>query len=150
MNAALLVAAGGGCGAILRYLLDSWVTRVAARRASRSAGQPAQGTRFPWGITVVNLVGALALGLLVGWLGGGTEGWATGGVAGEATAGSVAWLTVGVGLLGGFTTMSTASLDTVRLALSGRLAAAAGNALGTLGAAALLAAAGILIGQAMS
>ncbi|GAA2830037.1 camphor resistance protein CrcB [Leucobacter komagatae] len=142
MIAALLVAAGGGCGAILRYLLDRWVTRFAVRRASRGAGQRVPGTRFPWGITVVNLVGSLALGLLVGWLGGGASN--------ATTAGGMAWLTVGVGLLGGFTTMSTASLDTVRLAQSGRIAAAAGNALGTLGAAALLAAVGILIGQAMS
>ena len=146
MIAALVVAVGGGVGAILRFLLDAWVTRWATRRASRNrSGYPAQ--RFPWGITVVNLTGSLALGVLVGWLGRGLV------VSAAARPGSpdtLLWLTLGVGLLGGFTTMSTASLDTVRLAQSGRIAAAAGNALGTLGAAALLAAAGILIGQAIS
>lgn len=146
MIGALVVAAGGGVGAILRFLLDTWVTRSAGRRASRSGtGQP--GQRFPWGITAVNLSGSLALGVLVGWLG---RGLADSAAAHPGSPATLLWLTLGVGLLGGYTTMSTASLDTVRLAQSGRIAAAAGNALGTLGAAALLAAAGILIGQAIS
>lgn len=148
---ALLVAVGGGVGSVLRYALDTRVTRRAERRASRGA-QP----RFPWGITVVNLSGSFALGLLVGALG--AEVAAVVGPGALVTPGTLvtpgaashpAWLALGIGLLGGYTTLSTASLDTVRLARAGRFAAAAGNALGTLGGAVLLAAAGMLLGRAL-
>lgn len=56
----------------------------------------------PWGILAVNIVGCLGMGLLAGWLGrsGGPE---------------QARLLLGVGLLGGFTTMSAFALDTVTL-----------------------------------
>ena len=56
----------------------------------------------PWGTLVVNLIGCLGMGLLAGWLGrsGGSE---------------QARLLLGVGLLGGFTTMSAFALDTVML-----------------------------------
>jgi len=58
---------------------------------------------FPWGTAIVNVVGSFALGLLVG--------------AGP----SDMWLTVvGTGLLGGFTTFSTATLELVRLLEAGR------------------------------
>ncbi|NJC04619.1 CrcB protein [Sphingomonas kaistensis] len=56
----------------------------------------------PWGTLAVNLIGCLAMGLLAGVLGrsGGAE---------------QARLLLGVGLLGGFTTMSAFALDTVLL-----------------------------------
>ena len=47
----LIVA--GGCGAVLRYLVDR-------------ALQPRVGSDFPLGILVVNLSGCLVLGLLTG------------------------------------------------------------------------------------
>lgn len=148
---ALFVALGGGAGSVLRYALDTWVTRRAERRAP-SGALP----RFPWGITAVNLSGSFALGWLVGALGsalGATPGTVPGTVLGSlvepGAAVHTAWLALGIGLLGGYTTLSTASLDTVRLARAGRFAAAAGNALGTLGGAVLLAAAGMLLGRAL-
>lgn len=56
----------------------------------------------PWGTLFVNLAGCLAMGLLAGWLlrGNGSE---------------QARLLLGVGLLGGFTTMSAFALDTITL-----------------------------------
>lgn len=125
---ALLVALGGGVGAVVRYALDRWVTAAVGR--GRVGG-------FPWGITLVNLSGSLVLGVLVG----------LGLDASEATA--VLWVALGVGVLGGYTTFSTASLDTVRLARERRHWAALGNAVGTLGAAVALAIAGIAIGAAI-
>lgn len=56
----------------------------------------------PWGTLTVNLVGCGLMGLLAGWLG------RTGG-------GEQVRLLLGVGLLGGFTTMSAFALDTVLL-----------------------------------
>lgn len=58
--------------------------------------------RAPLGTLTVNLIGCLAMGLLAGWLArqGGNE---------------PARLLLGVGLLGGFTTMSAFALDTAEL-----------------------------------
>lgn len=83
----LLLALAGGLGSALRYVVD---TAVQAR-----AGSP-----LPWGLLVVNASGSFALGLLLGldpsreWV-----------------------LVLGVGLLGGYTTFSAASLATARLSL---------------------------------
>ena len=116
MNSWVFIAAAvaGGIGAGLRYLVDVLVVGRA----------PA---RFPLGILVVNVSGSFALGLLTGvgarWIGD-----------------DVAWV-LGVGLLGGYTTFSTVSLDSVLLARAGGARRAALNAVGTLvlgvGAAAL-------------
>lgn len=94
----LLIALAGGVGAAARFLVDSWVaTRL---RAS-----------LPTGTVVVNVTGSLLLGLLTGWAirhGGG----------GDVKA------VLGTGLLGGYTTFSTASVEAVRLARGGRGAGA--------------------------
>jgi CrcB protein len=69
----------------------------------------------PWAIVVVNIVGSFALGLL------------TGVGLGEPCA-----TALGVGLLGGWTTFSTASHDTLDLLRDGRPGRAAAHAVGTL------------------
>ena len=116
---ALLVALGGGIGAAGRYWLDTRITQVLMGRGGNA-------WRFPWGIVIVNLSGSLMLGALVG--------------------AGVAWPALGVGLLGGYTTFSTTSLDTVRLMREGRTGAALLNAFGMLGSAMLLACIGLLLG----
>ncbi|BDV29476.1 fluoride efflux transporter FluC [Microbacterium terricola] len=99
--AGLVVAGGLGAGA--RALLDAWVMR-------RRSGP------FPWGILVVNVTGSFLLGLLTG-IGADTLG---------------AWtIVLGAGLLGGFTTFSAVSVDTVLLARRGRARLAWANLLGT-------------------
>jgi CrcB protein len=98
---ALGVAAGGGAGAALRLLVDAWVT---------ARTRPGVG----WGIVAVNVTGSFAIGVATGALADGTL------------------RTVLVtGVLGGYTTFSTASLDSARLALRGRGAAAVAHAVGT-------------------
>ncbi len=119
MSPWLLVAAlAGGVGAGLRYLVDRLLT---SRR----------GVRFPVGILVVNVSGSLALGVLTG-LGSA--------VAPEAS------LVLGLGLLGGYTTFSTVSVETVLLAQRKRWRDAALNLFGTLVLAALAAGVGLVVG----
>jgi CrcB protein len=112
---ALLVAVGGGLGAVARWGIATWI--------------PKADGGFPVGITIVNVVGSFLLGLVVGFVS----------VSQSLTATEP--LTVGV--LGGFTTFSTWMVDideapssrvewavaTIPL-LFGLMAAAAGLALG--------------------
>jgi CrcB protein len=85
----LLVALGGGLGAAGRFLV--------------SLGMPLRAGEWPWATFTINVSGSLLIGLLAGWL-------ATRGEAAEP------WrLFLGVGVLGGFTTFSAYSLETMRL-----------------------------------
>ena len=97
----LLVAVGvvtlGGVGALARFLLDAAVGR-------RTGG------RFPWGTLVVNLSGALALGLLAG-----------------VDLGGDAFTLAGTAALGSFTTFSTWMLEAHRLAQDGQFGPAIAN-----------------------
>lgn len=113
-------ALAGGVGAALRFFLDGLLK--AHTRAT-----------FPYGTALVNLTGSFALGVLAGIA---ANGW----LAPEVGA------VVGVGLLGGYTTFSTASVETVRLAQEGRYRAAAVNGLGVLVACTLAALGGIWVG----
>lgn len=109
-------AVAGGVGAVLRYLADLGVARLAGRR-------------FPWGILLVNITGSFALGLITTGLPDGA-------------------FVLGAGLLGGYTTFSTAMLDTVALWRDGERRASAFNAVGMLLLAVLAAGAGMALGFA--
>ena len=85
------------------------------------------GRRFPWGIFVVNLTGSFALGVVT------------------AALPDQAFL-LGAGLLGGYTTFSTAMLDTVALWRDGERRASAFNAVGMLLLGLLAAGLGIALG----
>lgn len=113
------VAAAGGVGAGLRYLLDLAVQRLA-------------GTRFPWGILVVNVTGALALGML------------SAGLVGD----SALWV-LGVGLLGGYTTFSSVAVTTALLAEERRGRAGVAYAVGTFAGSVLAALAGLGLGAVL-
>ena len=100
----LLVMAGGAIGAGARYLAGGWALR-------------AFGTGFPYGTLAINVIGGLLMGVLVGVL-------ARAAVPGEP------WrLFVGVGVLGGFTTFSTFSLESWTMLARGDVASAAGYAI---------------------
>lgn len=104
----LLVAFGAALGGMGRMAIGNAV----ARRL---------GSDFPWGTLVVNLSGALLMGLLAGWLGlPGTE------------ASGPAWSLLAAGLLGGYTTVSSLSLQTLVLWQQGCRVAAMLNILATL------------------
>lgn len=104
LAASLFVALGGGTGAWLRFLVGrAWTALIGPVRASE----------FPYGTLTVNVLGSLFMGLLVGWL-------ARFGSHGEGTR-----LFLAIGLLGGFTTFSSFSLDIVTLTERGQLGLAA-------------------------
>jgi CrcB protein len=98
------VALGGALGSVARYAS----TGVAARWL---------GVGFPYGTLFVNVVGSYAIGVL------GTLALASGRAL--ATTDARAFLIVGI--LGGFTTFSSFSLETLNLARAGNLSGAATN-----------------------
>lgn len=117
---ALLVAVGGGVGSMVRFVLDSVV-------------RARFGGRYPVGTTLINLSGSLLLGLVTAL------------ALGQLL--SADWrLALGTGVLGGYTTFSTASFETVRLAQTGRIGAALLNGFGMLVGSVVLAAAGFWAG----
>jgi len=119
----LVVAAiAGGVGAGLRYVVDRLLT-------------PAGGMRLPVGILVVNVSGSFALGLLT--------------ALGAAIAPELS-LVLGLGLLGGYTTFSTVSVESVLLAQRKRWRDAALNLFGTLALAVIAAGLGLLLGAGIT
>lgn len=93
--AAALVFAGGGTGAVLRYEVGRMLTRWLG---------PATVTVFPWATLTVNVVGSLAMGVLAGFL-----------ARHGSASGETMRLLIGVGVLGGFTTFSSFSLELMLL-----------------------------------
>ncbi|MEL7978246.1 CrcB family protein [Isoptericola sp. F-RaC21] len=106
----LLVAVAGGLGAAARFVVDG---AVRARTP---------GAAFPWATVVVNVSGSLLIGLVTGAL-----------LGAGAPAALEPWrVGVATGFCGGYTTFSTAMVETVRLARSGRRRLAVANAVGTM------------------
>ena len=101
MTPILLVGIGGAIGSIARYLSGVLVGR-------------AWPTTFPLATMLVNIGGSLIMGLFIGWLARTTPAWQ-----------ADARLFVAVGVLGGFTTLSSFSLDTVVLLERGEIGQAA-------------------------
>ena len=120
----LVVIAGAGIGGGLRYALGGWI----AQR---------WGTSFPWHTFAINVSGALLLGVLMG-------------LSVERDLVSAPWrLFIGVGLLGGYTTFSTLSYESMALLERGLVLDGIGNMFGS-GLAGLVAVlVGLAIGRAL-
>lgn len=101
MQAFLLVGAGGAIGAMARHGFVILVARFW------------QGT-FPLAILLVNIMGAVVMGITIGLLARFLPAWQ-----------EEARLFLAVGVLGGFTTFSSFSLDTIILIERGEMAQAA-------------------------
>lgn len=116
------VVVGAGVGGGLRYVIGGWL-------AER------WGTSFPWGTFVVNLSGAFLLGLLLA-------------LNVERDIGSPSLrLLLGIGLLGGYTTFSTLSYESIALVERGLYLQGAANMFGS-GVLGLVAAvAGLALGR---
>ena len=102
----LIVFVGAGIGGALRHSVN-----VAALRLLNSV--------FPYGTLAVNVTGSLVMGLLAGWF------------AYKADPGQAWRLFLTTGILGGFTTFSTFSLDTALLWERGQLWLAGSYVLGS-------------------
>jgi len=99
----LVVFLGGGLGACARYVLQGTVYRWT-------------GVGFPYGTLVVNVLGSLIIGILMTSF------------EDRFLISPTMRLFLTVGILGGFTTFSSFSYETVALFLEGSIAAALANA----------------------
>ena len=97
----LLIIAGGGLGSAGRYLVSAAATR-------------AFGTGFAWGTLAVNLAGCLLIGVVVG-------------LVDRAAASRALHYLLVTGFLGGFTTFSSFSLESVRMLADGEPGKALAN-----------------------
>ena len=100
----LYVGVCGALGCLARYFVSSWIHTLAAGP-------------LPYGTLAVNVAGSLLIGLLMG------------GDLHHPVIGGNLRVGLAVGFLGGFTTFSTFSYETVRLVENGSLGAAAFNIL---------------------
>lgn len=95
---------GGALGSAARFAVSAW---LAAR----------VGESFPWGTLTVNIVGSFVIGFFM----------ALTGPEGALMVSPAARAFVAIGVLGGFTTFSSFSLQTVLLLQDGQWLWAAGN-----------------------
>src|SRR3954469_22782309 len=102
----LLVALAGAVGAPLRYVVDAHINESVQ-------------SRFPWGTFVVNVLGSLAFGLLVG-------------LQHDGHLAMRAATVAGTGFCGAFTTFSTHAVESVLLIEDGERRLATYNIAGTL------------------
>jgi CrcB protein len=118
-----LTALAGGVGGVLRFLVDTGVSRI-------------NRLRIPLGTVLVNTTACFALGLLSGFAMGFSD---------SETLQAV----VGVGLLGGYSTFSTATVEGVRLLRARRSVAALIHSGGMLLLSLVLGFVGLVIGSAL-
>lgn len=89
----LLVAIGAAIGGVARYLIGGWLASLL-------------GPDFPWGTVFVNVTGSFVIGVVLILVQGGA-----------LPAGARPF--VAVGILGGYTTFSTYSYETLELIIDG-------------------------------
>lgn len=88
----LAIFVGAGIGGLARYAFSAWLQSASAS--------------FPWGTLIINVTGSLLLTFVYGLL--------------EGTAAAPEWRAfLGIGILGGYTTFSTFSYESVRLLQDG-------------------------------
>lgn len=107
MNQIVAVAVGGALGSLLRYWMSTWVHSFAGRG-------------FPYGTLAVNVLGCLAMGALFV-------------IFTERLSDNAVWRAgILIGVLGGFTTFSSFSIETFNLIEQGAHLKALTNATASL------------------
>jgi len=105
----LLIALGGALGSMARFALSGVVAHHA-------------GETFPWGTLAVNVLGSFVIGFFAAFTG----------PEGRVLVGPNGRQFFMTGVLGGFTTFSSFSLQTLALARDGEWLRSGGNAVGSL------------------
>ncbi|MBZ5632427.1 MAG: fluoride efflux transporter CrcB [Acidobacteriia bacterium] len=105
----LWIAFGSALGGVARYACQDWATRHISET-------------FPWGTMIVNIIGCSIIGFFATFTG----------PDGRVIVGPPMRQFVMVGILGGYTTFSSFSLDALNRARDGQWAQAAGYVLGSL------------------
>ena len=118
------VVVGAGVGGGLRYVLGGWM----AERWSAS---------FPWHTLVINVSGAFLLGVLMAL------------TVERGLLPPSMRLLLGVGVLGGFTTFSTLSYESIALVEQGMIAQGAANMFGSAVLGLVAAVLGLMAGRAI-
>ena len=110
LTSSLLVMIGGAFGSWLRYVTSRvWLGIIG----------PVAASAFPYATLTANILGSLAMGLLIGWL-------ARHGGAGSGLLSGEQWrLLLAVGVLGGYTTFSSFALEFALFVQRGALGLAA-------------------------
>ncbi len=124
LSRVLAVAAGGAAGAVLRYGVSGWVSRLT------------QASSFPFGTLAVNLLGAFVLGAVLGST-----------ATGRFLLSPGLRTLVTVGVLGAFTTFSTFTYETVEALRVGDLRVALLNVAVSLAAGLLACWLGLVAGE---
>lgn len=107
MNQVLAIAAGGAVGSVLRFWMSTWVHSFAGRS-------------FPYGTLTVNVLGCLAMGFLFVLF------------LDRLSDNNVLRAGILIGVLGGFTTFSSFSIETFNLIEQGAWLKAVANMTGSL------------------
>jgi CrcB protein len=118
----ILVMSGGAVGTALRYLVGRWAMTTF-------------GPGLPFGTWTVNIVGGLAMGLLVG-------------ILSRTNTGEPMRLLLGVGVLGGFTTFSSFSLETFSMIVRGDILLASAYAVSSVAGSIIALYAGVMLARA--
>ena len=119
----LLVALGGAIGSAARYLAGAFIANYF-------------GPDFPWGTFIVNVTGSFLIGVILSFVGGG-----------QLPAGARPFLAIGI--MGGYTTFSTYSHETLQLIQGGEFGAATFNTLGQVVAGLVGVYLGVVVGRAL-
>ena len=119
----LYVALGGAVGSAARYLAGAFIANHF-------------GPDFPWGTFIVNVSGSFLIGVILSLVGGGL-----------LPAGARPFLAVGI--MGGYTTFSTYSHESLQLIQDGEFGALALNALGQVALGLTAVYLGVVLGRAL-
>lgn len=117
-----IIFVGGGVGSVLRYAMSGWVYAL-------------MGTDFPYGTFAVNVIGSFVIGLFLT-------------ISEDRFLVSMDMRAlIAIGVLGGFTTFSTFTYETLELFRSGSYFTAAANIVGSIIVALVAAWVGHMVGK---
>jgi CrcB protein len=114
----IIIAFGGALGSVARYMMQSFIGSLT-------------GPNFPYGTLIVNISGSIIMGLFIGWLAR----------TNHENAQQLRFF-IAIGILGGYTTFSSFSLEAITLYQEGRWLAMGMYIAGSV----VLSLAGLLIG----